>query len=90
MLFTSVHFAVTIYGPHYRKTSETDFYTFAEEVELNSVLLLRTSLSYLSRIEMLPIWPYGCGTKLADEEELFSTSQYLQSCRDTSWNASER
>lgn len=71
MLSTSVRSTVTIYDPRCRKTYETDFYTFAE-VELNSVFLLSTSVSYLSRIEMLPIWPYGCGTNLADEEFLIT------------------
>lgn len=50
------------------KTSKTDFYMFAEELELNSVFLLSTSVLYLSRIEMLPICLYGCGTNIADEE----------------------
>lgn len=68
MLSNSVHFTVTVYGPDHGKTSETDFYMFAEEVELNSVFLLSTSVSYLSRIEMLPIWPHGCVTNLAGEE----------------------
>lgn len=72
----SVHFAVTVYGPDHRKTSKTDFHMFAEEVELNSVFLLSTSVSYLSRIEMLPIWPYGCVTNLADEE-FFITSPVI-------------
>lgn len=72
MLSTSVHFTVTFYGPHYRKTSGTGFYMFAEELVLNSVFLLSTSVSYLSRIEMLPVWPYGCGTNLADEELLIT------------------
>lgn len=62
-----VHFTVTIYDPQYRKTSET-YFTFTKEMELNSVFLLNTSVSYLSGIKMLPIWPYGCSTNLVDEE----------------------
>lgn len=38
------------------------------QVELDSVFLLSTSVSYLSGVEVLPIWPYGCGTNLVDEE----------------------
>lgn len=43
------------------------------KVELNSVFLLSTSVSYLSGIKMLPVWPCGYNMNLVDKEEFFIT-----------------